>query len=64
MNLARMKGVVEDVAEIILNLKQVRFKKIGGGSNSEKIYVNIKGQEQFAAGDISRFSSMFEILKS
>ncbi len=57
-----MKGVVEDVAEIILNLKQVRFKKIGGGNNSEKIYVNIKGQEQFAAGDISRFSSMFEIL--
>jgi DNA-directed RNA polymerase subunit alpha len=57
-----MKGVVEDVAEIILNLKQVRFKKIGGGNNLEKIYVNIKGQEQFAAGDISRFSSMFEIL--
>jgi len=57
-----MKGVVEDVAEIILNLKQVRFKKIGGGNNSEKIYVNIKGQEQFSAGDISRFSSMFEIL--
>jgi DNA-directed RNA polymerase subunit alpha len=38
-----MKGVVEDVAEIILNLKQVRFKKIGGGNNLEKIYVNIKG---------------------
>jgi DNA-directed RNA polymerase subunit alpha len=57
-----MKGVVEDVTEIILNLKQVRFKKIGGGANSEKVYINLKGQEQFTAGDISRFSSMFEIL--
>ncbi len=57
-----MKGVVEDVTEIILNLKQVRFKKIGGGANNEKVYVNLKGQEQFTAGDISRFSSMFEIL--
>jgi DNA-directed RNA polymerase subunit alpha len=57
-----IKGVVEDVTEIILNLKQVRFKKIGGSSNSEKVYINIKGQEQFVAGDISRFSSQFEIL--
>jgi len=57
-----MKGVVEDITEIILNLKQVRFKKIGGGSNSEKIFINLKGQEVFTAGDISRFSSLFEIL--
>jgi DNA-directed RNA polymerase subunit alpha len=57
-----IKGVVEDVTEIILNLKQVRFKKIGGVANSEKVYINLKGQEQFTAGDISRFSSMFEIL--
>lgn len=57
-----IKGVVEDVTEIILNLKQVRFKKIGSSGNSEKIYINIKGQEQFTAGDISRYSSMFEIL--
>ncbi len=57
-----IKGVVEDVTEIILNLKQVRFKKIGGGANSEKVYINLKGQEVFTAGDISRFSSMFEIL--
>lgn len=59
---SNIKGVVEDVTEIILNLKQVRFKKIGSGGNSEKIYINLKGQEQFTAGDISRFSSMFEIL--
>jgi len=57
-----IKGVVEDVTEIILNLKQVRLKKIGGGTNFEKVYINLKGQEQFLAGDISRFSSMFEIL--
>ncbi|MCC6722152.1 MAG: DNA-directed RNA polymerase subunit alpha [Bacteroidia bacterium] len=59
---SNIRGVVEDVTEIILNLKQVRFKKIGSGGNSEKIYLNIKGQEQITAGDISRFSSMFEIL--
>ncbi len=57
-----MKGVVEDLTEIILNLKQVRFKKISGGANTEKVYVNLKGQDQFTAGDISRYSSMFEIL--
>ncbi len=57
-----IKGVVEDVTEIILNLKQVRFKKINDAGDAEKIFVMIKNQETFSAGDIGKFSSNFEIL--
>jgi len=57
-----IKGVVEDVTEIILNLKQVRFKKTGESGDSEKIFVIINGQEQFKGGDITRFSSNFTVL--
>jgi DNA-directed RNA polymerase subunit alpha len=56
-----IEGVVEDVAEIILNLKQVRFKKVGESFDG-KVNVNIKKQTQFKAGDISRFTSAFEVL--
>ncbi len=56
-----IEGVVEDVAEIILNLKQVRLKKVGESFDG-KITVNIKKQRQFKAGDISRFTSAFEVL--
>src|SRR5690606_25012133 len=41
-----IKGVVEDVTEIILNLKQVRFKKTGELGDSEKIFMVINGQTQ------------------
>jgi len=57
-----IKGVVEDVVELILNLKQVRFKKVGDVADNEKIFVSIKGREQFTAGDISRFTAAFEVL--
>ena len=57
-----IKGVVEDVTEIILNLKQVRFKRIVEGGDAEKIFVIIKGQETFSAGDIAKFSSNFSVL--
>lgn len=57
-----IKGVVEDVTEIILNLKQVRFKKTGDSGESEKIFVIINGQDQFKAGDITRFSNNFTVL--
>jgi DNA-directed RNA polymerase subunit alpha len=59
-----IKGVVEDVTEIILSLKQVRFKKTGDSGDSEKIFVIITGQDQFKAGDISKFSNNFEVLNS
>ncbi len=55
-------GVIEDMTEIILNLKQIRFKKLIEDINSEKITVNITGQETFKAGDLNRFLNSFEIL--
>ncbi|GAA3992522.1 MULTISPECIES: DNA-directed RNA polymerase subunit alpha [Mucilaginibacter] len=57
-----IKGVVEDVTEIILNLKQVRFKKTGESGDSEKIFVIINGQDAFKAGDITKFSNNFTVL--
>lgn len=57
-----IKGVVEDVTEIILNLKQVRFKKTGEIGDTEKIFVVINGQDQFKAGEITKFSSNFTVL--
>lgn len=57
-----MKGVVEDLTEIILNLKQVRFKKAGDSGDSEKVFIVVNGQDQFLAGDITKFSNNFEVL--
>ncbi len=57
-----IKGVVEDVTEIILNLKQVRFKKQIEGTDSEKVTVNVSGKSQFTAGDISKFTTAFQVL--
>lgn len=59
-----IKGVVEDVTEIILNLKQVRFKKTGEQGDSEKIFIVINGKDQFTAGDITNFSNNFTVLNS
>jgi DNA-directed RNA polymerase subunit alpha len=55
-------GVIEDLTEIILNLKQVRFKKQIEDVNDEKIIVTLTGQEEFKAGDLQRFLSGFKIL--
>lgn len=57
-----IKGVVEDVTEIILNLKQVRFKKQIEGTDTEKLTVNVSGKSQFTAGDISKFTTAFQVL--
>ena len=56
-----VEGVVEDISEMILNIKMVRFKKISD-SVDNKIVIPIKGQSEFTAGDISNFTSSFEIL--
>ncbi len=55
-------GVIEDLAEIILNLKQVRFKKQIEDVSDEKIVVTITGQDEFKAGDLQRFLSGFKVL--
>jgi DNA-directed RNA polymerase subunit alpha len=56
-----IEGVVEDVSEIILNLKMVRFKKISDVVDS-KIVVNVKNSKVLTAGDIGKFTSAFQIL--
>jgi len=55
-------GVVEDVTEIILNLKQVRFKKQIDETDRETVSVSVSGQEQFTAGDLQKFISGFQVL--
>jgi DNA-directed RNA polymerase subunit alpha len=55
-------GVVEDVAEIILNLKKIRFKKIGDLGDSERVTITISGKDQLTAGDFDAFMSNFEVL--
>lgn len=57
-----IKGVVEDVTEIILNLKQVRLQKSGDSGDSEKVFVIVNGQDAFKAGDITKFSNNFTVL--
>lgn len=59
-----IKGVVEDVTEIILNLKQVRFKRQLDNIDNEVVNITISGQEVFKAGDISRFLTSFTVLNS
>jgi DNA-directed RNA polymerase subunit alpha len=59
---ATIPGVLEDITEIILNLKQVRFKKAGDkDASSEKISISLKGQSQFTAADIAKNTGIFEV---
>ena len=57
-----LTGVIEDVTEIILNLKQIRFKKQIEDVDEEKIMVTITGQEELKAGDLNKFLSGFKVL--
>ncbi|MEO6189810.1 MAG: DNA-directed RNA polymerase subunit alpha [Saprospiraceae bacterium] len=58
-----IKGVIEDVVEIILNLKQVRFKLKPSDEEikEEKLYLTISGKDVFTAGDIEKHTNIFEI---
>ena len=57
-----IKGVIEDVTDIILNLKQIRFKNEVEDFDGEKVTVSISGQEEFTAGDINKFMTGFRVL--
>ena len=59
---ATIKGVMEDVTEIILNLKQIRFKREVEDFDSEKVSISISGQDTFTAGDINKFITGFRVL--
>ncbi len=55
-------GVVEDVTEIILNLKQIRFKRQIEESEHEKVTISIAGQDEIKAADFQKFISGFQVL--
>ena len=57
-----IKGVVDDVTDMILNLKQIRFKRQIDSVSNEKVIVKIAGQDVFTAGDINKFMSGFQVL--
>ncbi len=57
-----IEGIVEDVTEIVLNLKKVRFKQQIQGEDMEKVNIVIGDQEEFKAGDINKFLSVFQVL--
>ena len=60
---ATMKGVTEDVLEIILNLKQVRFKKsVDHEIGQEKITLSIKNKQEFTAGMIGEATQNFDVM--
>jgi DNA-directed RNA polymerase subunit alpha len=59
---ATIKGVMEDVTEIILNLKQIRFKREVEDFDNEKVSISITGQDTFTAGDINKFMTGFRVL--
>ncbi|PSG91731.1 DNA-directed RNA polymerase subunit alpha [Aurantibacter aestuarii] len=55
-------GVVEDVTEIILSLKQVRFKRQIEDVDNETVSISLSGQETITAGDFQKFISGFQVL--
>ena len=57
-------GIVEDVTEIILNIKQIRFKRQIEDIENETVKISLGGQDQFKAGDIQKFISGFQVLNS
>ena len=60
--LAPITGVIEDVADMVLKFKQVRFKQQIPGETFEKVNVVVGGQDTFVAGDINKFLSVFQVL--
>ena len=59
-----IRGVVEDVVDIILNLKQVRVKQLIAEEDivNEKVYLTISGKEEFRAGDIEEHTNVFKVM--
>ena len=57
-------GIVEDVTEIVLNLKQIRFKRQIEDVDNESVSISISGQDKITAGDFQKFISGFQILNS
>ncbi|MBP7102373.1 MAG: DNA-directed RNA polymerase subunit alpha [Bacteroidales bacterium] len=59
---ATIPGVLEDVTDIVLNMKQIRLKSKIEDQTNEKVRFTIMGQNEFKAGDINKFLSSFQVL--
>ena len=59
---ATIPGVIDDVTNIILNLKQVRFKQVVENMDTEKVAIAVSGTTVFKAGDIGKHFTGFEVL--
>lgn len=59
---ATIPNVIDDVTSIILNLKQVRLKKVVEDTEGEKVTINMAGKTVFTAGDLGSSLSQFEVL--
>ena len=59
---ASVPGVIEDVTNIILNLKQVRFKQLVEEFETETVNVTVSNSTEFKAGDLNKYLSGFEVL--
>lgn len=60
-----LEGVIEDMTEVVLNLKQVRLKREmteDGGVEEEKIFISLKDKESFFAGDIEKHTNTFKVM--
>jgi DNA-directed RNA polymerase subunit alpha len=59
-----IKGVVEDVVDIILNLKQIRLKKVNNVDDNaeDTIYLTINRKEEFKAGEIEKFTNVYKVM--
>jgi DNA-directed RNA polymerase subunit alpha len=57
-----IEGVIEDVTDIVLNLKKVRFKRQIDSYENEKVLISINNQDTFTAGNINKFLSGFQVL--
>ncbi|MDR0582427.1 MAG: DNA-directed RNA polymerase subunit alpha [Prevotellaceae bacterium] len=59
---ATIPGVIENMVDIILNLKEIRFKQMVEGVDGEKVTMNVAGHEKFTAGDMAKYLSSFKVL--
>lgn len=57
-------GVMEDVVDIVLNIKQIRFKKVIEEAKDERVKVRISNQNAFKAGDLNRFLTNFQVINT
>jgi DNA-directed RNA polymerase subunit alpha len=58
-----IKGVIEDVTEIVLNLKQVRLKRVmDDDNNNDKIYISLKGADSFKAEHIEKHTNVYQVM--